>query len=92
VKDAAAKIAKREYATDTHSTDDEVARAKAYRPRLERAIRAAISLAVKAERERCVKCVQAESTAARVGQHFVSAYQIITAINTPAKRPSRKRK
>ena len=55
-KDQAAKIAEREYATDQHSEDHEVARANAYRPRLERAIRRAMqttaTTAMLAERAR----------------------------------------
>ena len=83
MKDIPSMIA--EHFWDSRSTLTETE----FRGNLARAIRRA----VKAERERCVKCVKAEATAAMVGKRFVSAYQIITAINTPAKkRPSRKRK
>lgn len=81
-KDQAAKIAEREYATDQHSEDHEVARANAYRPRLERAIRRAIASAVRKERERCVGIVQKECNTdiAWVGRTTVCK-SIIKAIN-----------
>ena len=84
-KDQAARIALREYATDAHSEDHEVAHANAYRPRLERAIRRAISAAVRKERERCARCAfdirikELREHSTRVGA-FV-ADDIITAIN-----------
>jgi hypothetical protein len=60
--------------------------------RIAKAINRYAARLVKAERERCVKCAEAEATASMVGKRFVSAYQIIAAINTTAKKRPSKRK
>ena len=69
MKDQAARIAAREYATDAHSEDHEVAHANAYRPRLERAIRRAIASAVRDERERCVGIILESDTPGTPGKY-----------------------
>jgi uncharacterized protein (UPF0261 family) len=53
-----------------------------------RIIRSAIRRAVKAERERCVKCVKTVRNSTKIGEFVCD--NIIDAIQ--AKRPSRKRK
>ena len=44
-------------------------------------IRRAIASAVRKERERCVKCAEAEAVESMKAKRFVSAYRIIKAIN-----------
>jgi hypothetical protein len=57
---------------------------------------AAIRRAVKAERERCVKCVQDAANCKIIATSGLAAMRVmeqvaIEAINTPAKRPSKRK-
>jgi hypothetical protein len=61
------------------------------RPQLEGRIRRAIASAVRKERERCVKCAEAEAVAAVNGRRFVSAYRIMGAIESKGNKRKGKR-
>ena len=86
MKDAASRIANKMCETE-YSGEPAWSRA-----RIARDIRTAIRRAVKSERDRCVKCVicSEDSHLSQTNEQMCRA--IIRKINTPAKRPSRKRK
>jgi hypothetical protein len=90
MKDAAAKIAEK------YIPGGVVLLPEVHRGNCANRIRLAIRRAVKAERERCVKCVQYAANCKIIATSGLAAMRVmeqvaIEAINTPAKRPSKRK-